>query len=95
MYPCITRAIHNIRGGLLGVLVYLGITVIIVGVAFMAAFGNDTPTARFILAAAGIYFRIAFPLWGIPVSYVLGGIFFSRDAECKEQSEGKGWQEAR
>lgn len=82
MYTCITKAIRNIRGGLLGVLVYLGISVFIYALAFMAAFGNDTPGARFILAVAGIYFFVAHPVWAVPVSYVLGGCFFSRENAC-------------
>ena len=88
MYTCITKAIRNIRGGLLGVLVYLVITVIIYALAFMAAFGNDTPGARFILAVAGIYFFVAHPLWAVPVSYVLGGCFFSREKACCRDTKG-------
>lgn len=88
MYPCITKAIHNIRGGLLGVLVYLGVTAIIYALLFMAAFGNDTPGARSILAVAEIYFFIAHPLWAVPVSYVLGGCFFFQERACTANPRG-------
>jgi len=86
MHTSISRAIHNIRGGLLGVLAYLGITAIIGGAAFMAAFGNDTLAARLVLAIAALYFGVAHPLWGVPVSYVLGAFFLARDAGCTGQS---------
>lgn len=82
----IRQATHNIRGGLLGILAYLVITAIIFSAAFMAAFGNDTPAARFILATAGLYFSIAHPLWGIPASYLLGGFFLTRGAGSTSQS---------
>ncbi len=41
-------------------------------IGFMAAFGNDTPAARFALSIFEIYFIVAFPLWAIPLSYIAG-----------------------
>ncbi len=76
MQHCLTEALTNIRGGLTGVIVYLIITALIYFAAFMAALGNDTPAARFILAVAGTYALVAYPLWAVPISYILGGCFF-------------------
>lgn len=71
----ISGALKNIRGGLTGVLVYLGISAALFFAAFMAALGNDTPSARFILALFEAYTIVAHPLWGLPLSYLLGGLF--------------------
>jgi hypothetical protein len=75
MRSCLTEALTNIRGGLIGVLIYIVITVLVYFTAFMAALGNDTPAARFVLVVAEIYTMVAYPLWGIPISYILGGFF--------------------
>jgi hypothetical protein len=76
MRHSLTEALTNIRGGLAGVLVYLVITVLVYGTAFMAALGNDTPAARFVLAVAETYALVACPLWAIPLSYIIGGCIF-------------------
>lgn len=76
MRHSLTEALTNIRGGLAGVLIYLVISVLVWGTAFMAAFGNDTPSARFVLAVAETYALVAYPLWAVPLSYVIGGCIF-------------------
>jgi len=89
MQPCLTEALTNIRGGLTGVLFYLLITVLVYFAAFMAALGNDTPVARFVLAVAETYAVVAYPLWAVPISYILGGCFLytenSRDENLRSE----------
>jgi hypothetical protein len=75
MRHSLTEALTNIRGGFTGVLVYLVFTVIVYFAAFMAALGNDTPVARLVLAFAETYAIVAYPLWAVPLSYILGGCF--------------------
>jgi hypothetical protein len=88
MKSCIRAAITNIKGGIAGVLVYLAITALVYGAAFMAAFGNDTPGARFILGCAGVYFLVAHPLWTIPIAYFLGGCFLFSGNSCEREKPG-------
>lgn len=75
MRHSLTESLTNIRGGFTGVLLYLVITVLVYFAAFMAALGNDTPAARFVLAVAETYGLVAYPLWAVPISYLLGGCF--------------------
>lgn len=77
MRPSLTKALANIRGGLTGVLIYFVITALVYFTAFMAALGNDTPSARFVLAVAETYATVANPLWAVPISYILGGCFLN------------------
>lgn len=91
MENCVRKAITNIRGGLSGILVYLVITVIIFLAAFMASLGNDTPTARFIVESAAVWFLVANPLWAIPLAYFVGGyLFCRRDEACEREDSGAG-----
>jgi hypothetical protein len=85
MQSSLRAALSNIRGGLTGVAICLIITALVYGTAFMAAFGNDTPTARLILAFAGIFFLVANPLWTIPISYFLGGCFLFTSRSSTER----------
>jgi hypothetical protein len=84
MRQSLTEALTNIRGGLTGVLVYIVVTVLVYFAAFMAALGNDTPAARLVLAFAETYAIVAYPLWAIPLSYILGGCFLNADNPGKE-----------
>jgi hypothetical protein len=78
------KALTNIRGGLAGVCIYLVVCVLVFFIAFMAALGNDTPNARFILEIASLWFLIANPIWTIPISYFLGGyLLFRRPGDCE------------
>lgn len=89
MHTCFRAAVSNFRGGLCGVLIYLAITAGVYGAAFMAAFGNDTPAARFILGCAEIYFVVAYPLWTIPIAYFLGGCFLFANHSCTCPARGE------
>ena len=89
MQSSISDAITNVRGGLAGVLIYLVITAAVYFAAFMAALGNDTPAARFILDSAGIYFVVAHPLWTIPIAYFLGGCFLFAGHSSEVQDAGE------
>jgi hypothetical protein len=81
MQNCVVKALTNFRGGLVGVLIYLVITALVFFIAFMAAFGTDTPTSRIILEIAALWFLVAYPLWTIPLAYIFGGYFLFRDAK--------------
>ena len=89
MQSCIRDAITNVRGGLVGVLMYLAITAAVYFAAFMAAFGNDTAATRLILECAGIYFVVANPLWTIPIAYFLGGCFLFTRSSTGNQGTGE------
>ncbi|MFA5267146.1 MAG: hypothetical protein WC379_04175 [Methanoregula sp.] len=43
-------------------------------IAFMTAFGNDTPQGRAILQGFLVFVVVANPLWGIPVAYCAGAV---------------------
>jgi hypothetical protein len=73
MHSRVTQALSNLRGGLIGVLIYLVISGILFFIAFMAALGNDTPASRMIVQTVEIYFLVANPLWAVPLSYFAGG----------------------
>jgi len=73
MHSCLTRALSNLRGGIIGVLIYLVISGVLFFLAFMAAFGNDTPASLLIIQTVEIYFLVANPLWAVPLSYFAGG----------------------
>ncbi len=62
----------NGGGGLIGLEVTGSLTILVYFHAFMVAFGTDTPTARAILAVAGIFIPYANPLWIIPIAYLVG-----------------------
>lgn len=78
MESCVRSTLINFRGGLIGVLIYLVITALVFFCAFMAALGNDTPTARLVLQVAALWFAIANPIWAIPLSYLAGGYLLCR-----------------
>ena len=87
MQSYVRDALSNIRGGLVGVLICLIITALVYGTAFMIAFGNDTHTARAILAFAEVFFMVANPLWTIPISYFLGGCFLFTDRSSTNRED--------
>jgi hypothetical protein len=91
MRHSLTEALTNIRGGLTGVLIYLVFTVIVYFAAFMAALGNDTPVARLVLAFAETYAIVAYPLWAVPLSYILGGCFLYTDNPGNENIREGEW----
>jgi hypothetical protein len=85
----LTEVLTNIRGGLTGVLIYLIITILVYFAAFMAALGNDTASARFVISIAETYAMVAHPLWAVPISYILGGIFFYTNFASEENIHRK------
>lgn len=89
MHSCVRDALSNIKGGLTGILIYLLVTAAVYFIAFMAAFGNDTPGNRIILECAGIYFLVAHPLWTIPIAYFLGGCFLFSHPSSRERNTGE------
>lgn len=78
----LNRITSNWRGGLIGIVVFLLLWGMFFFIAFMTAFGNDTPASRAILHGAGAFFVVANPLWGIPLAYCAGTIFVRKDAEA-------------
>jgi hypothetical protein len=62
----------NWKRGLLAVAVFIGIWIVVFFIAFMTAFGNDTPLARTILGGVELFTIIANPLWGIPIAFLIG-----------------------
>ena len=71
-------SITNWRGGLTGIFVFLLLWALVFFIAFMTAFGNDTPEARVILQGVSIFIIIANPLWGIPLSYCAGVVLVKK-----------------
>jgi hypothetical protein len=41
-------------------------------IAFLTAFGNDSPMARAILKGFELFTIIANPVWGIPIAFLIG-----------------------
>jgi len=91
MGSCVRSTLTNYRGGLIGVLIYFVITALVFFCAFMAALGNDTPTARLVLQVAALWFAIANPIWAIPLSYLAGGYLLCRKTTGAEEGELSGW----
>ena len=63
---------ENWKRGLLAVAVFIGIWIVVFFIAFMTAFGNDSPMARAILKGFELFTIIANPLWGIPLAFLIG-----------------------
>lgn len=56
--------LFNWRGGLTGIAVFLLLRAAVFFIAFMTAFGNDTPQARAILQAVSVFFIFSKPHLG-------------------------------
>jgi hypothetical protein len=63
---------ENWKRGLLAVAIFIGIWIVVFFIAFMTAFGNDSPMARTILGGVELFAIIANPLWGIPIAFFVG-----------------------
>ena len=50
----------------------MGIWIAVFFIAFMTAFGNDSPMAGAILKGCELFTIIANPLWGIPIAFLIG-----------------------
>jgi hypothetical protein len=70
--------IFNWRGGLIGIAVFLLLWAVVLFIAFMTAFGNNTPESRMILQGVSVFFYFANPLWGIPVAYCAGAVLVQK-----------------
>jgi hypothetical protein len=68
----------NWRSGCTGMAVFLLLWGALFFLAFMIAFGNNTPALTAILHAIGFLLTIANPLWGIPAAYIFGAFFIRR-----------------
>jgi hypothetical protein len=78
MRAALRKALGNYYGGIIGIAAYFVITAGVYFLAFMAAFGNPTPTAEAILDFAALYFAVAYPLWMVPLAYLLGGLLIRK-----------------
>lgn len=75
--------LHNWHSGLKGVAFVLVLTGTVYFIAFMTAFGNPTPAARATLGAIEVFFRLANPLYTLPIAYIAGAYLGDR-ADTKE-----------
>ena len=75
---CLFSFLANWRGGLAGILIYTLASILLFFIAFMVAFGNDTPGGRLYLAAFQVYATVAHPVWMIPLSYAAGARWIRR-----------------
>ena len=50
----------------------MGIWIAVFFIAFMTAFGNESPMARAILKGVELFAIVAYPLWGIPIAFLIG-----------------------
>lgn len=66
------------KGGLTGLAVFLLIWLAAFSSAFMISFGNEMSWSGPALRAIEAFFVVANPLWGVPVSVLLGA-YFIRD----------------
>ena len=80
----LNNLISNWRGGLAGITVFLLVWAVAFFIAFMTAFGNDTPEARIILQVFSVFSAAANPLWGIPLSYIAGSYLALRRVPVEE-----------
>jgi hypothetical protein len=68
----------NWKGGLAGILIYAVVSILLFFVAFMVAFGNETPGGRLYLAFFEAYATVAHPLWMVPLCYAAGAWWIRR-----------------
>lgn len=64
--------LRNWRGGLLGMAIVLFLSTLVYLTAFMAAFGNPTPTNQAILDAVATLHAFYHPLIIYPLAYAIG-----------------------
>lgn len=66
------------KGALLGLALYLLFSSLVFFCGFMIALGNETSWSRVVLRAIEAFFVVANPLWGIPLSLILGAWYRGR-----------------
>ncbi len=64
--------LRNWHSGLKGVAFVVVVTGTVYFIAFMTAFGNPTTTARSTLRTVEVFFRVANPLYTLPLAYLAG-----------------------
>jgi hypothetical protein len=52
--------------------IFIAVWIVVFFIAFMTAYGNDSPMARTILGGVELFVIIANPLWGIPLAFLIG-----------------------
>jgi len=77
---CPFSFLANWKGGMTGILIYVLVSGLFFFIAFMVAFGNDTPGGRLYLAFFGAWATVAHPLWMIPLSYAAGARWILRES---------------
>lgn len=66
------------KGALLGLALYLLLCAFVFFCGFMTSLGNETSLSGPILRAVEAFFIVANPLWGIPLSMILGALCCGR-----------------
>jgi len=66
------------KEAILGLALYLLLCTFVFFCGFMTALGNETSWSGAILRAVEAFFIVANPLWGIPVSMLLGALVAGR-----------------
>ncbi|PKG32577.1 hypothetical protein [Methanoregula sp.] len=66
------------KGALLGLVLYLLLCAVLFFCGFMIALGNEASWSRPFLRAIEAFFVVANPLWGIPLSMILGAWYRGR-----------------
>jgi hypothetical protein len=73
---CILKLIDDIKAnwkrGIWAVAIFIAVWLAVFFIAFMTAFGNDTPMAGTILKGVEVFAVIANPWWGIPIAFLIG-----------------------
>jgi hypothetical protein len=72
------NSMFNWRGGITGIAGFLLVCGVVFFLAFMTAFGNNTPEARIILQGVSVFFYLANPVWGIPLAYCAGAVLVQK-----------------
>lgn len=73
--------VSNWRGGLAGIAIFLLVWAAFFFIAFMTAFGNESPEARIILQVFSVFALVANPVWGIPLAYIAGAMVLRRQPD--------------
>ena len=69
------------KGALTGLAVFILLWLGVFICAFMIAFGNETSWSGTAMRVIELFFTIANPLWGIPVSVILGAACYRHDVK--------------
>jgi hypothetical protein len=64
----------NVKGAIIGLIVFILLWLGCFFLAFMIAFGNPSPQSTAILEILDLFFIFANPLWGVPAALLLGAV---------------------